>query len=146
MEWQKPLKELSLRVFETMAFAVPSDDDPQDDGLASPEGYAVTFKSQDPNAAPVAEGVLWVGMHDECATEVVSNMLGDPCPGPEDLRDGVAELANVIVGQLFLEHAPGSGHHLGTPIAMPKPSSESTMAEVSLAFDAGNAFVVLAAT
>ncbi|MFK8000453.1 MAG: chemotaxis protein CheX [Polyangiales bacterium] len=144
MEWQKPLKELCLRVFETMCFAVPLDDE---DASQPPDvGYSVAFKSADPNAVPAAEGCLWVGLQDECAMEMVSSMLGDPCPAPEDLRDGVAELANVIVGQLFLTHAPNSGHHLGTPIYSPKPPAGQSIAEVTFTFDTGSAAVILASS
>ena len=145
MTWQKPLTDLSLRVFETMCFAVPNDDTDVERTEAT-SGYSVAFKSQNPDASPVAEGVLWLGMEDDCAAEMVSNMLADPCPAPADLRDGVAELANVIVGQLFLLHAPNSGHHLGTPVQTPRPPDEMTLVEVNLPFDVGVATVILAAT
>ncbi len=141
MEWQNQLKQQVLQVFETMLFAIPDEDD--ESPCVAKTGFAVRFTSPDPAAPPCPDGHLWVGLDEACARDMVSNMLGDFDPSADSIRDGVAEIANVIVGQLFRECAPDAGHDLGTPVAMERPGKDVVVAELDLTFDSGRAAVVI---
>ena len=141
MEWQTALSSQVVRVFETMLFAVSDGSDPRSEELA--DGFAVAFESPVKTALPCERGHLWVSLSEPCARDLIGAMVGDDDPNPESLRDGVSEIANVIVGQLFLENAPNEGHQLSAPVPMRRPDPEHTLAEVSMSFDSGVAHVVL---
>lgn len=141
MEWQTALTKQVHQVFETMLFAVSEGESEASDSLE--QGRAVKFNSEIAGASPCEHGYLWVSLSPACAKEMIGLMIGDPDPTAGTIEDGVSEIANVIVGHLFLEHAADQGQQLGSPIAMARPDKQATLAEVSMSFDSGVAHVIL---
>ncbi len=145
MDWQKLTTTLTLQTFSDLCFLTPIPEEDAGPSELPSHGVAVRFQSADPDAPPCAEGCLWLGVDPEVGRSAVESMLAIDDVDACTLEDGLAELANVIVGAVFHNGASCSDHRLSAPDRnVPVPHDEGTLFTASVPFPMGRVYVRIA--